>query len=52
MDMAFNLKCSPNFDHMEFYEFLSKYEKLKNRLKENRNETVDMFQQFKNFLGK
>lgn len=52
MDMAWHLKCFPSFNGMEFYEFLAKYEKLKNRLKENKSGAVDFFQQFKNYLGK
>ncbi len=53
-DMSFNFKCYPSFDDMDFYEFVAKYEKLNNRLKENKTGSkgmVDLFQHFKQYLG-
>lgn len=49
--MACHIKCFPSFDDMEFYEFMSKYEKLKNRLKDNKSGSVDFLKQLRNYLG-
>ena len=50
--MARHLNCNPSFDDMEFYEFISKYEMLKDKLKKFKNDNlVDFVQGFKNFLG-
>jgi hypothetical protein len=52
MDMAKHLNCNPNFDYMEWYEFMSKYEILKNKVKDSKESGMDFLQGFKNFLGK
>ncbi len=55
MDMAKHLNCMPSFDQMEWYEFMSKYEILRNKLKDGKGSGQnmnDLFQNFKNFLGK
>ena len=52
MDMAKHLNCNPNFDSMEWYEFMSKYEILKNKVKDSKESGMDFLQNFKNFLGK
>jgi hypothetical protein len=52
--MAKSLGCFPSFDDMDFYEFMSKYEKLKNRLKEEKKNgmsAVDFLSQFKSILN-
>ena len=52
--MGINFKCYPSFDDMDFYEFVSKYEKLNVRLKESKNSSkgmTDLFQHFKQYLG-
>lgn len=53
--MADQLKCYPNFDSMDFYEFLIKYDKLKNRLKASKKNggmsVVNFLQQFQSTFG-
>lgn len=52
MDMGTHLNCLPNFNDMDFFEFLSKYEILKNKLKDKKGSVGDFLQNFKSFLGK
>lgn len=53
MDMAKHLNCSPSFDDMEWFEFMSKYDILREKLKDGKgsNNLGDFLQGFKNFLG-
>lgn len=49
--MGWNLKCMPCFDNMEFYEFLTKYEKLKEKIKKEKgNKTIDFLENFRNMM--
>ena len=51
MDMAKHLNCNPNFDNMEWYEFMSKYEILKDKIKNSKGNMGDFLQGFKNFMS-
>lgn len=53
-DMGDYFKCYPNFDSMDFYEFLIKYDKISKRAKEkNKNgmSVVNFLEQFKSFVN-
>lgn len=54
VDMGDYFKCYPNFDSMDFYEFLMKYDKVNQRIKErnkNGNSVVNFLQQFQSFVN-
>lgn len=45
------MHCYPCFDDMDFFEFIVKYEKLKNKVEsEKKDRNVDLIENFKKFF--